>query len=249
MDFSQKWMLFWMGFYGDQSGILRRYSREKENWDIHLNHTKAFIEANLQRFNTQKCALLGSGFLLDVPMNALLNHFAEIHLFDITHPRKIRKEFAKNPQVLFKNEDISGFIRPVYQVVKQKKRDFLDTILPEFSTDFADYDLVISCNILNQLDIILVDYLSDNLDISEPVLQALREKIQRTHIARLPKEKSLVICDFEEIRQPKNAPETRRKTVFVPIPETAKKWQWIFDTHGRYYPDEQVIFNVAAFNL
>ena len=36
-------MLGKMDYFSDQQGIIRRYQREKEGWDIHLNNSKQFI--------------------------------------------------------------------------------------------------------------------------------------------------------------------------------------------------------------
>ncbi|MDX9697808.1 MAG: hypothetical protein RBT49_18595, partial [Bacteroidales bacterium] len=69
-----------MQYTSDQQGIIKRYLREKEGWDIHISKTK---QAVLQSSNTKKkgkVLVLGSGWLLDCPINELSQNFDEVIL-------------------------------------------------------------------------------------------------------------------------------------------------------------------------
>ena len=81
-----------MKFISDQEGIMNRYLREKDHWDLHLNRTKKFILDSFIKKERRSVAVLGSGWLLDLPLNELVNRFEKILLVDINHPAQIRNK-------------------------------------------------------------------------------------------------------------------------------------------------------------
>ena len=61
------------GYLKDQTGIRRRYEREQEPWQQHIDNTRRFIvESARKAANHKSVAVLGSGWLLDVPVDELL---------------------------------------------------------------------------------------------------------------------------------------------------------------------------------
>ena len=69
------------GFKKDQNGIINRYLREKGSWKTHLSNTKKFITDFTKNKAKNSCVVLGSGWLLDVPIEYLTRisrHFFKV---------------------------------------------------------------------------------------------------------------------------------------------------------------------------
>ncbi len=244
-----------MGFFGDQSGILKRYHREREHWDTHLQNTRQFVLRSVQGKKRPSGAVLGSGWLLDVPVEELSRRFEKLYLFDIRHPAAVKKRLQTLKNVILCECDISGFAHNTYDYVKQyrNKKDRLPigSVQPRSVPDLSTFDFVFSCNILNQLDILLVDYLSRFFDLSDEEILDFRRNVQQHHIDMLPRGKSCMVADREEITYDQTGKEiSRKQTVYFPtIFQNAEKWIWEFDTRMTYYEGKKTFFEVSATNL
>ena len=75
-----------MGYLSDQKGIMNRYLNQQGGWDSHLDNSKRFIERSAFLKNKRSVAVLGSGWLLDVPIDYIAQEFGEVYLVDIAHP-------------------------------------------------------------------------------------------------------------------------------------------------------------------
>ncbi len=246
-----------MNYFSDQKGIIRRYINEEGAWENHLISTKNYITDCLKDKKLKSISILGSGWLLDVPLEFLVNNFERISLVDINHPEQIKNKVRKYKNIELIYTDISGgAIRSVYNLVKSYKKekikkDIKEIECPGFKSG-KQPDYLISLNILNQLDILLVDYLKKYSIYNENELNDFRSRIQKSHIDSLIPGKSCLITDYEEIIY--NADMTlssRKNLIFTELPEgkNKKTWEWNFDLSGSYYNDKKVIFNVMALEL
>ena len=242
-----------MGYFDDQSGIMRRYQREREHWDAHLQHTRQFAIQAMQGKNRTSAAVLGSGWLLDVPLEELSRYFEKVNLYDVRHPRKVKKQVYPLGNVELRECDISGFAQPVYQYVQQyrnsKERPPVSVIQPQTTWDMAEFDFVFSCNILNQLDILLVDYLAQFFELSHEETVVFRSNVQQHHIDLLPRNRSCLVADYEEITCAPDDREISRKTsVHLPIIQQpdARRWTWVFDTKMTYCEGKKTFFEVMG---
>ena len=242
-----------MGYFDDQSGIIRRYHREHEHWDAHLTNTQQFVLETMQEKNRKPAAVLGSGWLLDVPVEEMSRYFEKLYLFDIRHPASVKKQLKHLDNVEFRVCDLSCFARPVYQYAKQyrktKNRPPISDIQPQTSLNLNDFDFVFSCNILNQLDILLIDYLAQFFDLSHEETVVFRSNIQQHHIDMLPRNRSCMVADYEEITFSPEGKEISRKTsIYHPIVQCpdARRWTWEFDTKMTYYKDKMTFFEVLG---
>ncbi len=245
-----------MGYFTDQSGIMNRYERERKHWDAHLNNTKAFAIQAMQGKGNKKAAVLGSGWLLDVPIEELSRSFETVSLFDVKHPAEVKKKAAQMGNVQLHVCDISGFARPVYEYTKNYRvncgRTPIDTIEYAPSINLSDFDFVFSCNILNQLDILLVDYLLEDFDLHSEETLAFRKKVQAQHIAILPTGKSCLVSDYEEITYSWDNVQMSAKMLVendITKRPDARKWVWEFDTQMTYHKDRKTFFNVLGVNI
>ena len=242
-----------MGYFADQSGIIRRYHREREGWDAHLQNTRKFALEAMRGKNRKSAATLGSGWMLDVPLEEMSRYFDKVYLYDVRHPAKVKKLIKPLGNVELRIIDISCFARPVYQYAKQyrnsKKRPPVSDIQPQSTIDLSSFDFVFSCNILNQLDILLVEYLSQFFDLTNEEIVDLRKNVQKWHIDMLPVNRSCLVADYEEITfTPQGKELSRKPSVYHHIihSEDARRWTWMFDTKMTYYKDKKTFFEVLG---
>ena len=245
-----------MGYFDDQSGIIRRYRREQKRWDAHLQNTRQFVVDAMQEKKRTSAAVLGSGWLLDAPVEEMSRYFEKVTLYDIRHPAAVKKQVHPLGNVELRVCDISCFARPVYRYAKQyrkrRERPPISAIQSIPAIDLSGFDFVFSCNILNQLDILLVDYLSQFFELSHEETVVFRSNVQHRHIDLLPCNRSCVVADYEEIVCTPDGREISRKTsVHHPITQRtdALRWTWEFDTKMTYYKDRMTFFEVMGVEI
>ena len=245
-----------MGYFGDQKGIVRRYQRERESWDVHLQNTRQFAIEAMQGKNRTSAAVLGSGWLLDVPVEEMSRYFKKLYLYDIRHPATVKKQAGPLGNVELHVCDISGFACSVYQYAKQyrncRNRPPISVIQPQTELDMSDFDFVFSCNILNQLDILLIDYLTQFFVLSHEETMDFRRNVQQRHINLLPVSRSCLVADYEEITCSPDGKEISRKTsVHHPVAQSmdARRWTWKFDAKMTYYEDKMTFLEVLGVKI
>lgn len=245
-----------MQYIADQKGILTRYFNEKSGWDFHLNMCKDFISKTINKADTHSIAVLGSGWLLDFPEELLLNNGIQITLFDIRHPKEIVHKYRKQNNITFVECDITGgAINQCYQAVENWNRHKTKTSLLEVTgvgfKPNAAFDVVISLNIMNQLNILAVDFLKRNKIYSADELHSIAKNIQQNHLNSL-RTGDILIADYEELVFKKNdTPEKHTTSIFVDLPKGKQHetWDWQFDLSGNYYPGKKTIFKVMGIQL
>ena len=121
-----------MGFVRDQEGIMNRYLREQSNWENHLTRTRRFIQTSFNNVALKSVAVLGSGWLLDVPLDDLRHRFDRIFLVDIHHPPQVRRKVRDLDHLELVTADLSGgAIGQVWEMIKKKKPGFAFSRLDE----------------------------------------------------------------------------------------------------------------------
>lgn len=235
-----------MGYLHDQQGIIRRYLREHSNWKNHLDRTRSFIESSfpLQGGPSKpkaSVAVLGSGWLLDVPLEHLMQVFGKVYLVDVFHPPQIRKKAGKLNNVMLVEEDLSGGgIEQVWNFSSGKGPASPTDLVKSLQLKLPLADLApsafISLNLMNQLDILLCDYLIKHSRVEENLLDQLRSKIQSFHLHWITKKPGCLITDTMEISIHKDGREEQKPLLFSSLPEGQRreKWTWEFDSAGNY---------------
>ncbi|MCQ2376243.1 MAG: hypothetical protein MJ069_10160, partial [Salinivirgaceae bacterium] len=108
---------------------------------------------------------------------------------------------------------------------------------------------VVSLNLLNQLDIILCDYLTARFDLSDNDLEPIRKWVQQQHINSMPRGASCLVADYQEINTNIDTGEqTIRNSVYATLPTLLERdeWIWNFDTNQRYNSRQNTQFKVMA---
>ena len=241
------------GYVGDQLGIRDRFLRESGNWKSHLDNTRSFIlEAARKTEKRTSVAVLGSGWLYDVPLDELSQMFESVVLVDIVHPEPVKIRTAKIPNVRLATADLTGGAvrRAANEPTFQSFVDWLPSAVSDLNLGM--FDLVVSVNLLNQLDIILCDYLAERFGVGEEQLRPVRAMVQNQHISWLPIGRSCLITDYRQIDIPVGGgTETTKELVYCHLPQSVNtdEWEWVFDTNQRYSEKNNTIFKVKAVNF
>jgi hypothetical protein len=110
-------------------------------------------------------------------------------------------------------------------------------------------DAFISVNLLNQLDILLVDYLrKKRLHRSFPS-EFFREKIQSFHLKWVTARRGCLVTDARECTMNQRTGSWKvRSLLHASLPQGFRhdQWDWDFDTRGFYRPGELTRMEVEA---
>lgn len=247
------------GFKTDQEGIINRYLRESGGWDEHLQKTKNYILSCADKHENRKVVVMGSGWLLDVPVEELVEKFEEVVLVDIVHPRQITNKLKKYKNIKLIESEVTGFVEPVYESFKKKSKGEvleLQKISSEIDKELLDEiqsaSYIVSVNLLNQLDILICDYINKFNLYSENELIEFRKKIQQEHLKLLPENKSLLITDHEELNLGEDdSTINKKKLVYIDFPENKilARWKWNFDLKKTYHNHCQTVFKVMVVEI
>jgi hypothetical protein len=195
---------------------------------------------------------LGSGWLLDIPAEWLAQNSKTVYLIDVFHPEPAQQLQKKYNHVILLSLDLSGCAEQALHAGKKltgKKRAF-ENIRPNIELKLP-VDYMISVNLLDQLDTILLDYLRKKISISDWEACQFSQKVQAAHLQLLTKNNSSIVCSIKEKRlSMQHELKEENMLLQVKLPEkNAKRWSWLFDTNGSYYPKRKTVFEVMAMEL
>lgn len=237
-----------MGYLSDQQGIINRYLSEQGGWDSHLLRCRQYIREAVERIMPESITLLGSGWLLDIPLEELSELNIPVTLVDIEHPVQIRRKAGKFNNVNLVNADITGGLAEIIWNLKREKIESLSDIEVPFFEPPADSGLFVSANLLTQLDTLITEFLVNGTSLSNEEYRSFRKKIQENHITFLKSRSSVLITDYREEIYRDDEKTGESELLFTSLPEgkNSEYWDWDFDTRGLYYSGKRVIFKVIA---
>ncbi len=242
-----------MGYLKDQDGIMNRYLSERGHWNEHLERSKDFIAHSFTKQELESVAILGSGWLLDVPLEKLITRFKHIYLVDIWHPRQIRRKYESLDSVEFVESDLTGgAIQQVWDFSRkrgaQRLGDLLDMLNLKQPLPGITPDAVVSVNLLNQLDILLTDYLKKKGLFRQESPDTFRSVIQGFHLNWIQQTPGCLISDINEVRTDKTGDGSSIPLLYAKLPEGKRsdRWSWEFDTRGTYRHGFQTRMEVSA---
>lgn len=236
-----------------QNGIIRRYLAEPKGWGAHAERCKQFIISALSDIKPQSVCIMGSGWLLDVPIDSLLLQCQRVVLMDIVHPKQIVHQHGNNPKIEMLCTDVTG-LSP-YLISTSRKQLTHSAICKHIDANRIDlqaYDMVVSLNLLSQLPEGIIERLRKYLSLSDSQIIDLSQRIQQAHIAQLPKGKSLLISDIEEeFYDEQHQLVGSTPSVFIDLPQSphTQRWDWVFDTHYAYREDCHTTLKVQAIRM
>jgi hypothetical protein len=224
------WYVRRMGYLSEILGIRTRYRRCREAWEPHLARSRAVVCKAAARCRVRRKALiLGSGLLLDVPLDDLARDFREVILVDLIHPWHSRWRRRWHENVRLVAEDITGLAEQTYNVATQRGA-VLPRAEPVLFLDDSEIDLVASMNLISQLPYIPAAYLNKCGVHAPDVVEAFAGDIVRAHLAYLRRFTGVValIGDMERLTCHPDGKVVKRLDAMrgVPFPTPDEEWEW-----------------------
>lgn len=232
-------MLTRMGYYNYQNGLIFRHMNQEGGWEGHLASCRNFIIRALDKYKPSRITVLGSGWLLDLPVAELTERKIQVRLVDIVHPPDVIRQVSKLINIELVEADVTGgLIDKIWQIrrkfpVIKRYQSLKDIDVPEFRLDF-DPGMVISLNILTQLESLPLDFIKKRALVREDEVNSLRNKIQEKHINFLNRHNSVLITDYEEDITSRAGDTRIIRTMLAAEPqsEAREEWTWNFDETG-----------------
>lgn len=244
-----------MGYYSYQDGLIRRHHDQDEGWLGHERKCRDFILKALDTVRPSTVTVLGSGWLMELPLAEMAEKCSLIRLVDIIHPPGVKEQTAAMGNVELIEDDVSGgIIKEVWN--KAGRRTYFNRLDTLRSIEIPGYRLpddagmVISLNILTQIESLPERLLRKKARAGEEEFVEFRKRLQQDHITMLQKYRSVLISDTEEIVIDRRGNRVERQTMLVsPGQEAAGEWIWDFDLSGYDSSIRKSLFRVKAFLL
>lgn len=242
-----------MGYYNYQNGLIYRHLNQEGGWDLHQQHCRDFILNAINLIRPEKITVLGSGWLLDLPFAEMVEGVKKIRLVDIIHPPDVVLQAGKLENVVLIEDDVTGgLINEVWEKGRKfslfKNRHLLnDIIIPEYTPE-EDPGMVISLNIMTQLESQPIAFLRKRSRINEGHFDKFRAEIQKKHIDFLMKHSSVLITDCAEVLIDRSGHTRSVPTLFTVLPESKvrEEWMWNFDHTGTDLYNTRSQFKIVA---
>ncbi len=255
-DESYRRILHKLGYYSYQHGFIVRHLNQETGWNTHLEKCRNFILKALELHKPEIVTVLGSGWLLELPLTEMLEKVKTVYLTDIIHPPDVIRQVSNMKGVELITEDISGgLIDEVWRNTSRlpffsKLRSLSGIVIPEYMPE-RDPGMVISLNLLTQLETLPVRQLQNKTKANEEEFYRFRKKIQDNHMSFLKRYRSVLITDVSEVITDKSGSVSEKQTVFTSLPEGIYKdeWTWDFDLKRSDYYGKRSVFKVEAIIL
>jgi len=255
-DPSYRRILHKMGYYDYQQGLIYHHLNQEDGWNSHQQNCRNFILKAIEHYRPEKITVLGSGWLLDLPLAEMAEKTGKVILIDILHPPEVISQTSGIKNVQLIEQDITGgLIEEVWK--KAGKRTYLnrlssldEIIIPEYQSA-DDPGLVISLNILTQLESQPERLLKKKSRATEAEFRHFRGEVQKKHLGFLKKHKSVLITDVAEFITDDNGKTSEKETIFTTMPEGKMKeeWIWDFDLLRSDFNKKSSVFKINALIL
>jgi hypothetical protein len=200
--------------------------------------------------------VLGSGWLLDVPVAEMLERNLKVTLIDIVHAPEVKKQVGSLKNVeLIEKDATGGLVEEVFEKCRKasvfRKLHSLDNIvIPELLLD-GDPGLIISLNLISQLDVLPIKYLRRKAKVSEEQFEKFRIAVQQKHVDFLLKHPSVIITDTAEVYTGASGNTDEFQWLVADLPEGQFKeeWTWDFDLNKSGSWEKRSVLKVIALIL
>ncbi|NSW95200.1 MAG: hypothetical protein HPY62_10890 [Bacteroidales bacterium] len=252
LDLSYRRILHRMGYYEYQQGLILSHIAQEGGWNSHLMNCRKFIMASMEFFKPEIVTVLGSGWLLDIPLEEMLGFNCRINLVDIIHPPQVIEQVAGIEKVKLIEDDVSaGLILRTWKMTSgfpfKKKRTFLSAEIPLYRPEF-ETGLVVSANILTQIESLPVRLIRKRIKARDEDIYDFRKRVQERHLEFLAGKNAVLISDISEITEEKTGKIIEEPTLLTVIPEARFKeeWKWNFEPVRPDFYRKKSIFRVVA---
>jgi hypothetical protein len=230
-----------------------RERRCRAAWGPHLAQTRQYIVRAMDLVAKPRMAvILGSGLLLDVPLEDLAERFETVYLVDIFHMPHVRKAAHGFRNVKLLTGDLTG----IFAAIKEGKTpDPLTPPPPALIPHLRDADMVVSCNCMTQLAGPFNDMFRKTQGYEDADCDRLSAQIMEHHIAALAKEAvgvGVLITDTQRVVMHGADIVSRKdllKTVKLPHsthPKFDLTWEWLIAPAPEEHRSRDYVHMVSA---
>jgi hypothetical protein len=212
-----------LGLLSESIAISARHRRCRQAWAPHLAACRAAILDALARTRTRRSVLvMGSGALLDLPLEELAHAFRHVLLVDLVHPWRTRRLASRFRNVTLITEDVTGALDACL-------RGELSAPRPFARLDDEEVDLAISLNLLSQLPLAPVRTLAGR--VPDAALAGFAQDLIRGHLADLDRcgATTLLIADVERVVTDRGGRQVERSSLIADLPEPLADLSWWWD--------------------
>jgi hypothetical protein len=207
-----------------------RYQRNRTAWQPHLEQTRqAILSAAEGSRNRTKVVILGSGLLLDVPLEELSSMFHEVVLQDIVFLPEVYKRVKQYDNVRLVQHDVTNMAQKLYENIRSGHPEFPNAAPVVPDTD-ENTGLVISLNILSQLWVIPRAYALKKRNLDEEDVDDWCKQIVGSHYAFLQSMTCPVclIADHEFVKRDREGRIVSQGSTIagLALPEPEAFWTW-----------------------
>jgi hypothetical protein len=255
-DLSYRRVLHRMGYYNYQRGLIYHHLDEEGSWNSHLSNCRSFILRAVNERQPSRVTVLGSGWLLDLPLREIVDTGAEVYLVDIVHPPEVQEQVRELNRVTLIEDDVSGgLIKEVWE--KGRRKFFFNRLRSPDDINISEYrprsdpGMVISLNILTQLENLPVEFLKKRSGGDEQAFCRFRLRVQESHMGFLKKHKSVLLTDISEIITESSGGVVEVPSVLANLPEAEKteEWTWHFESKRSDFFRKKSDFRMKAMML
>jgi hypothetical protein len=252
----QKRILHRLGYYHYQNGLIYRHLNQGKGWNLHLQNCRSFILRSVEMLNPETVTVLGSGWLLDLPLKELSERTKKVNLVDIVHPPDAFRQVEPLKNVVLTEADATGGLIDEVWAKTSGLRLFgklksLDSInIPCYELNEPG-NLVVSLNLLTQLETLLIRRLKEKSVLGEDDFLKFRKAVQKKHIDFLLQHNSVLITDTCETFIDKKGNRSDIETVVTDLPfgTVREEWTWDFDLVRSDFYEMNSVLKVVALLL
>lgn len=246
-----------IGFQSECQGLIDRYIQVDGAWDEHLALTRAYLTHAVAGKEIENLVVLGSGWLLDLPLEELAASSGHVWLYDAVHPAQVIHRIKKFSNVSAISADITGGgMINAWKAVKQYKRTGIKASPESFCNikfrTAEDPDYVMSLNVLSQIGIMITSFLQRHIPYTPEEVEKINRFLQQAHLDLLEPDKSCLVTDVREINIDLAGGQAESSELLqglLPDKPGKQTWEWNFDPNGEYRPGKKTILQVLAMEL
>lgn len=223
-----------------------RSRRCRKAWRSHVEQSHQLVCEQLAVVKPKSVLILGSGLLLEIPIEALLVQCEKIYLVDLVHSAKIRRLARKHAQIELIEKDISSILG----FLKKGQAPFLMKSIPWDllpAWNLPEVDWVISANLMSQIPLII----SETLPMTPTVYRDFARKLRDEHVRRALSQGKhvLLFADFETLYKSRDGELLKKEDYKVDLGSLKflKEWEWEISPFGETSKDYQVVMLVKAY--
>ena len=239
-----------LGYLSGLIAIQARYHRVGAAWQSHLQNSRQLILSSSALCpQHRKVVVLGSGLLLDVPLESLSQQFTQVVLLDIAHLSAVVKRANTLDNVTLLEHDITGLAQ---SLLEYRSGDPLPSPAASLPVIAQDADLVISSNLLSQLPITPSHYLQKQLSLEPQPLHNWQQAIITDHLQLLAAQNGVccLICDTQHDYLGAQGELLERQSTLgeISLGNADQQWQWPIAPLGELDSTHQLVATVQGFN-